>query len=386
MRIRAFLTHKLSEKYKDCQDSFAINLKTHSIAIADGISQSIFPKIWADLLTNNFVSDSNVSYKIEENIDKLRIEWKLRVFKIREDKEKNNDPYLWKLDENLASGKSAGATFLGLRFVEEKWSCNVIGDSCLVEISDKCEIERIISSKAEGEVFDNHPDYLDSNVKSGKGHVRLRGGLLTSGKKLLLVTDALADYLFKKQQEKDFKVVESLLEIKNQSEFENLVNVLRQQGMHNDDTTLVIVENDDKENWDITAQTDLEELIKVEEEQYSNRDKNALPENIFNTQSHPKNSADNSLIEVVESNNIPLIITGSTDKGSSILSSQTNPVDQEIVKKQIMSLLESCNSELLRIQVLVKIINSLYSTHSEKYSSIIKRLRKEANKFPYNTK
>lgn len=47
MKIRAFITHKLSEHYSECQDRFCINRDNHAIAVSDGMSQSVFPDYWA---------------------------------------------------------------------------------------------------------------------------------------------------------------------------------------------------------------------------------------------------------------------------------------------------------------------------------------------------
>ena len=265
MVIRAFLTHKLSESYKDCQDSFDILVHNKAIAVADGISQSIFPKIWADLLTHHFVRNPSALFLSEDFVDPIRNEWNERVAEVRLEKVQQNDPYLWKLDENLASGRSAGATFLGMWFEGNAWSCIVLGDSCLVAVSDNNKITEIMSSKSEDEEFDNYPDYLDSSTLiSHKGESKYFHGELNGSEKLFLVTDALSDYLFRKRKEDDFTIVDALLKIQNQDEFEELVGVLRLQGMTNDDTTLVIVENDGKEIWSVPFGTDLEFLIKKE--------------------------------------------------------------------------------------------------------------------------
>jgi len=267
MVIRAFLTHKLSERYKDCQDSFDILVHNKAIAVADGISQSIFPKIWADLLTYHFVRNPSVLFLQEVDVDSIRNEWYEQVAETRAEKERQNDPYLWKLDENLASGRSAGSTFLGLWFVGNAWSCLVLGDSCLVSVSANNELTEIMSSKTEGEEFDNYPDYLDSSrLISQKGELKIFQGELMGSEKLFIVTDAFSDYLFRKRKENDFAIVDALLKIQTQDEFEILVAELRNEGMANDDTTLIIVENNGKEIWSVPFETDLEYLIKKEKD------------------------------------------------------------------------------------------------------------------------
>ena len=55
MDIRAFITHKKAETFSDCQDRFSINSDTKSVAVSDGMSQSFFQKIWAEILDRKSV-------------------------------------------------------------------------------------------------------------------------------------------------------------------------------------------------------------------------------------------------------------------------------------------------------------------------------------------
>ena len=78
MKISAFITHKKSERYSDCQDRFSVNKDTKSIAVSDGMSQSYQQKIWASLLTESFTS-GYLSTITEEKLDALRALWRQRV-------------------------------------------------------------------------------------------------------------------------------------------------------------------------------------------------------------------------------------------------------------------------------------------------------------------
>ena len=71
MRISAFITHKKSERYSDCQDRFSVNKDTKSIAVSDGMSQSYQQKIWAALLAEAFTSGELLTIT-EEKLDSLR--------------------------------------------------------------------------------------------------------------------------------------------------------------------------------------------------------------------------------------------------------------------------------------------------------------------------
>ena len=147
----------------------------------------------------------------------------------------------------LATGASAGATLVGLRVgVGGKWSCDVLGDSCLVELEGD-HIKEIYSSM---DHFDNYPDYFDSNPdKTGKGEVRTVSGewhLPEEPKKtLLLVTDALGAFLASIKGKADERLrIRELLGVESTDEFKILVQYWRKDGMHNDDTTMVVVTDD----------------------------------------------------------------------------------------------------------------------------------------------
>ena len=112
MKIRAFITHKLAEHFRDCQDRFSINQDTKSVALADGMSQSYQQKIWANLIVDSYVSNREFVPN-KESIKELSIQWQNSVSKYIEQLKANNAPeYLIIMNENaLAMHKSAGATF-----------------------------------------------------------------------------------------------------------------------------------------------------------------------------------------------------------------------------------------------------------------------------------
>lgn len=59
MKIRAFITHKLKENYSECQDRFCINSDSHTIAVSDGMSQSVFPDYWAEILSSFYATNGH---------------------------------------------------------------------------------------------------------------------------------------------------------------------------------------------------------------------------------------------------------------------------------------------------------------------------------------
>ena len=242
MRVRAFITQKEAESEADCQDRFSINPATRSVAVSDGMSQSLFPKYWAEILADRYTAERDW-FPTRENVKALAPFWMEKVRKrLAEWRALGRDP--WRSENMLATGASAGATLAGLRLgTEGKWTCVILGDSCLVELEGD-HIKEIYSSM---DHFDNYPDYFDSNPdKTGKGEVRTVSGewhLPEEPKKtLLLVTDALGAFLasIKGKTEERLRIRE-LLGVESADEFKILVQYWRKDGMHNDDTTMVVV-------------------------------------------------------------------------------------------------------------------------------------------------
>ena len=266
MKIRAFITHKLAEQFKDCQDRFSINQDTKSVALADGMSQSYQQKIWAALLTDSYTSNTDFVPN-KASIEELSVQWHEQVKKYIEDLNANQAPqYLIIMNTNaLAMRKSAGATFLGIRFEENRWNGDVLGDSCLIVLQDN-RIKDILTSQ-DGDEFDNHPDYFDSDAsRTGKGTPKQINGIVNANTSIMLVSDPFSDFLNEKRKEgKDEEYVKELLQVTNHDEFEALVDKWRKEyGMHNDDSTLIIIEDDSTDKFNCTHVDEIQSLIDDE--------------------------------------------------------------------------------------------------------------------------
>lgn len=266
MKISAFITHKKSERYSDCQDRFRVNKDTKSIAVSDGMSQSYQQKIWASLLVESYTS-GNMQAITEEKLDSLRTEWHKKVLEFIENlKTIPGQEYLVRMNTNsVAQLKSAAATLLGIRFNGYRWEGVVLGDTCLIELDDKNSVIAIHSSQ--DKEFDNYPDFFDSTTirLKQKGQIREISGELKAGHKILLVSDPFSDII---QDFKNGKIelnIGELLDIKTHEEFCRLVERWRaEKGMTNDDSTLVIVTHDCSEDFNIAEVDDINALISKE--------------------------------------------------------------------------------------------------------------------------
>lgn len=266
MDIRAFITHKEAETFSDCQDRFSINSDTKSVAVSDGMSQSFFQKIWAENLVDAFVNNPGWNLygeQCNEFLKELQGKWLEKVLdRIEEQKhDGTKENIIYRNEKFVAQGKSAGATLLGVRFVGANWHCQVLGDSCLIEIKDG-EIVQICTSQ-EGDEFDNFPDHFDSNPKqSGKGYVKEFKGTLETESVLLLVSDPFSDFLNERRKKGSVKeLVDALLNIGTHEDFEKLVSDWRTtKGMHNDDSTLVIIRYDGNVEFNVGYEDSLKKL------------------------------------------------------------------------------------------------------------------------------
>lgn len=264
MHIKAFITHKKKERFSDCQDRFRVDAVTKSVAVSDGMGSTWQQKIWAQLLVDKYTQDPEWTPS-KESIAPLCREWKKGVEDfIQKLKETNaSESLIYRNERFLAEGRSAGATLVGARFHGKEWEGFVLGDSCLIEWNGTRA--SFYTSQEKGS-FDNYPDYFDSNVtKDGRGTPKPIRGILSTNSYILFVSDPFSDFLLEHNKNNDIaKYINRLLCVSTHDEFELMVEDWRNEGMHNDDATLVIIQEDDKDDFSLIMIDDLDTLIKNE--------------------------------------------------------------------------------------------------------------------------
>jgi hypothetical protein len=243
--IKAFITHKQAETKANCHDVYAIDTENATIAVADGVSQSIFPRQWAELLTGAYVADRSFRLDSDECVAPLRKRWRAWFAERLEARRAAGDPMTPYLEQFYVEERSAGATFLGVRIEDAHTAAyEALGDTCLIVVRGGA-ITEVVGSSEDG--FDDFPEYIDSHPRRGKGTPRMGTvGDLATGDRLLLVTDALAARLDAARQSVDCvgAFVEAINGLASQRDFVRLVARLRKEGMTDDDTTLVSLEWD----------------------------------------------------------------------------------------------------------------------------------------------
>lgn len=264
MVIRAYITHKQAELFVDCQDRFGVNTDTKSIAVSDGMGSTWQQKIWAQLLVDTYINSTDWCPS-KETIKPLCQTWHSKVADFIQNLKETNAPenMIYRNERSFAEGRSAGATFVGIRFNGNEWSGSVLGDSCLIEWDGN---EAKFYTSQDSGTFDSYPDYFDSDAsKEGKGTPKPIEGVLKEGKCLLLVSDPFSEFLLEHSKQGDIsRYIQQLLSLASHDDFETLVSEWRKEGMHNDDTTLVIVEYDRLNNLAITYKDDIVEMVKNE--------------------------------------------------------------------------------------------------------------------------
>lgn len=267
MKIRAFITHKKCETYSDCQDRFCIDTNMKTVCVSDGMSQSIFPDYWAQILSDFYAKKARCN---ADDLPELCDLWRNRVNEyIQDARAKGTLHYL--TEQSLAQGRSAGATICGIQFDDATiWHGHVLGDSCIVEVSTDGKELKIHAS--EDKPFDCYPDYYDSyKGRTGKGEIKDINGEIGPDKMLLLVSDPFSEFIYKHHD--DFsKHLNEILSLQDHSQYCELVDRWRQLGMHNDDSTLCIVEFDNAANVTVSYEDKIDQFIEEEEKERKEND------------------------------------------------------------------------------------------------------------------
>ena len=221
------------------------DLLTHRVAVSDGATQASFSREWAALVTDSYTAGADSRGRLLLDLPGRQRAWSHSVAQ---------RPLPWYAEQKARMGSFA--TLLGVRISAGRqaniggagrgrrrawWRALSIGDSCLFLIRNGV-LKRawpISCSTA----FNNRPLLLSSVRPLGTAP-SLIGVSETSGRfgpddSLYLTTDALAQWFLHRREmgARPWEDLEGALE--TESDFSQLVQTLRNDGMRNDDTTAV---------------------------------------------------------------------------------------------------------------------------------------------------
>jgi len=172
------------------------------IAIADGATEALLSRQWAQLLVRAFCEQTGVSLAVEELLAVAYPAWKTwRQGYLRERHAKNR-PIQWFEEPGLAAG--AFAAFCGLELSEREhsasgeWSAIAVGDCCFFHVRGD-RLVRCFPIQESSE-FTNHPALISSNPTGNtllSKTVSSARGAWEPGDRMLLMSDALAAWFLK---------------------------------------------------------------------------------------------------------------------------------------------------------------------------------------------
>ena len=273
MRVKSFITHKRGQTFSSIQDSIAINEEKCRFALSDGVSDSVLPEIWANILTNSFINVDNV--ELFPTVD-MQNEFLLR----KEAYISNLDRealYLFKLIEKRF--RTGSATFIGIELNNNILSWQIIGDSCLFLVHEGQPVQCICSNPVvidkNGHIsvkFDNYPNQIHSDgTLCGEW---IKGSCSFTNGCLLMMSDAMSAW-FIDQYNKGNDPQKQIDSLEDNNEFEIFVNNLCQCGLlESDDESVIILNIDDSSNYPQTINDDSSE--RKEKQLTEESEKNTL--------------------------------------------------------------------------------------------------------------
>lgn len=230
---------KVGNEENEQEDSFLIDSQKSRFVVSDGASSGIYSKLWADLLTKNFIdheeildSNSDPQKFLENIVNKSRIDWKAKI----------PTDLKWPASEKILEGSFA--TFLAVQFHDNisnsrNWNALSVGDSCLFKVKDGKITESFPIHEASE--FNNSPHLITSNFNSYQEHIQFSSGTLAVGETLILATDSIAKWLFQENESTDSlsQTLDFISKLEDKRKyFEDLVN---NKIVHYDDLTLIVL-------------------------------------------------------------------------------------------------------------------------------------------------
>lgn len=223
-----------NEEYEDAawpMEATESDSSEFKCAVADGATEASFSSRWAQLLVKGFTEETDLTELAErwaEEIKQLELPWYAQ--------------------EKAESG--AYATLSCLKLADGgTYRARVLGDSCILHIRNDELVEAFPLSEYES--FDNSPVLLCSKLDSHEDVESLftvKEGDWKGGDRFLLLTDAIAAWIFKRHESRGDRI-KILLGISDQEQLASLCNDARDQHddqgrpeMRNDDVTLLNVE------------------------------------------------------------------------------------------------------------------------------------------------
>ena len=194
---RAFRLPRQGYNLEECQDALAGDAERGRFAVADGAAESPYAALWAQLLVDEFVRQSEHLPYWSSWLPSLQERWSAQVARPTRPAAWLTQPVEagvpWYLEPGLVQG--AFATFLGLVIADNSWYALAVGDSCLFQMRGGELIRTFPILRATD--FSNAPWLVGS--RTSPIEVPHKNGLqqygdCQAGDRFWLMTDALAQW------------------------------------------------------------------------------------------------------------------------------------------------------------------------------------------------
>lgn len=240
LNIKQFVSSAEGKPIELCADKVAVDNNTKRYAVADGVSASYMPEIWAGLLVDSFITSKIRADFFQEELEggllsELVEKWQVLV---HEKEQEAEGIIARRYERNRRLFGQAASTLAGVSFENNIIYYYVLGDSCVFLVEDK-EL-KVFSNVKDEESFNKTPFYIGSS-KHMKGEAIVGHLNVSNDCWLLMMTDAMSEW-FWHQQKKDSTTVQRLWSIKDQNDFETFIGKERESLlMDNDDVSLLII-------------------------------------------------------------------------------------------------------------------------------------------------
>ena len=229
LRWRAFGISKEGAAAGDYEDAFAVSGDAGAgvpfrAALADGATESVFARHWAQLLADGFASDGAAIFA--EKRPAAQAAWADAV----------DDPsgaLPWYTAAKVADGAFATLLGLSLRPGERAWQATSVGDGNLFHLREGAL--RRAWPRDDAERFGDRPALLPSRENTPAPDPRRAEGAFEPGDAFVLATDAAAAWLLRTGPA-------AALDWATHDAFSEAVRHARSEGLlENDDTTVAVV-------------------------------------------------------------------------------------------------------------------------------------------------
>ena len=268
--VSAFNIGKIKKDPSSSQDAAMSNPTEGLFAISDGVSQSYFPKEWANLLVQYYCRAVNSTHDLfyTQNwqvwLAPAQVEWKKWVDKIV-----SQENIALEIKNAHAKGEPAAATFIGLYLKDDySWQAMVVGDSVLLHLHDN----RLIESYLLTDESDFNKTTVALSSYPDEGHTpSFKSGIWKTGDEFILATDGMAKWLLRQEKKGEVSFDSAIDKIRESKSTDDFLEFVRKQQkdqgnpLEDDDIAILFISSDENKQDLIEERYDPDTRPIVEE-------------------------------------------------------------------------------------------------------------------------